>query len=336
MWAYEIEPVLVEYLSEQLEALRRAGAHAELIERDFIREGAFALSFAGGRYSHAILNPPYKKIGASSEYRLLLRKFGIETVNLYTAFLGLVVALTKEGGEIVAIIPRSFCNGVYFRPFRKWLLRNVAIKHIHVFESRAKAFKEDEVLQENIIIHLERGGVQEQVMRKYGSLFCVISFVILVLPTQSFAQKSVGSWELSIDADLQKEMRSRVAPKIAKSKALDDRNAFLEISDCTKYSVGFRFEADAKFNIEGMKDLDADGNKLAFSRVRDKKSEVTYRSFIVLGNSYTPWYFSFDGIDIALSGETLEICPVENESDTRCLRFRLNGFSQALKYVCSR
>ena len=257
-------------------------------------------------------------------------------MNLYTAFLGLVVALTKEGGEIVAIIPRSFCNGVYFRPFRKWLLRNVAIKHIHVFESRAKAFKEDEVLQENIIIHLERGGVQEQVMRKYGSLFCVISFVILVLPTQSFAQKSVGSWELSIDADLQKEMRSRVAPKIARSKALDDRNAFLEISDCTKYSVGFRFEADAKFNIEGMKDLDADGNKLAFSRVRDKKSEVTYRSFIVLGNSYTPWYFSFDGIDIALSGETLEICPVENESDTRCLRFRLNGFSQALKYVCSR
>jgi adenine-specific DNA-methyltransferase len=122
----------VGYLSEQFEALKEAGAHTEVIERDFIREGAFALSFGGAVYSHAILNPPYKKIGASSEYRLLLRGFGIETVNLYTAFLGLAVALTKEGGEIVAIVPRSFCNGAYFRPFREWLLKNVAIRHIHV------------------------------------------------------------------------------------------------------------------------------------------------------------------------------------------------------------
>lgn len=162
--AYEVEPLLVGYLSEQFEALKEAGAHTEVIERDFIREGAFALSFGGAVYSHAILNPPYKKIGASSEYRLLLRGFGIETVNLYTAFLGLAVALTKEGGEIVAIVPRSFCNGAYFRPFREWLLKNVAIRHIHVFESRTRAFQEDAVLQENIIIHFERGAAQERVM----------------------------------------------------------------------------------------------------------------------------------------------------------------------------
>jgi Eco57I restriction-modification methylase len=127
--AYEIEPVLVGYLAQQLAALRKAGAEAELVQRDFITEGAFALSFGGQPYSHAILNPPYKKIGASSEYRLLLRRCGIETVNLYTAFLGLAVALTKDGGEIVAIIPRSFCNGMYFRPFREWLLRKATIKH---------------------------------------------------------------------------------------------------------------------------------------------------------------------------------------------------------------
>ena len=150
MRAYEIEPVLVEYLSAQLDALRATGAHAELTQRDFIREGAFALSFGGAIYSHVILNPPYKKIGASSEYRLLLRQFGIETVNLYTAFLGLYsFAHKKEArGEIVAIVPRSFCNGTYFRPFRQWLLQKVSIRRIHVFESRAKAFKDDDVLQE--------------------------------------------------------------------------------------------------------------------------------------------------------------------------------------------
>jgi adenine-specific DNA-methyltransferase len=145
--AYEIEPMLVGYLNERLmhiESVATARAQkirSEVVERDFIREGAFALAFGGARYTHAILNPPYKKIGANSEYRLLLRKEGIETVNLYTAFMALAIGLTKEGGEIVAIIPRSFCNGTYFRPFRHWLLERVALRHIHVFESRKKAFR---------------------------------------------------------------------------------------------------------------------------------------------------------------------------------------------------
>jgi len=91
---------------------------------------------------------------------LSLRSVGIETVNLYSAFLALTVALTLPGGQIVAIIPRSFCNGPYYRPFRDFMLERAAIQHMHLFESRSKAFKDDAVLQENIIIHLERGGKQ--------------------------------------------------------------------------------------------------------------------------------------------------------------------------------
>src|SRR3990172_2334171 len=69
----------------------------------------------------------------------------------------------EDGGEIVAIIPRSFCNGPYYRPFRELLLKNRAIQHIHVFEARNKAFSEDEVLQENIIIKLKKAGIQGNV-----------------------------------------------------------------------------------------------------------------------------------------------------------------------------
>jgi hypothetical protein len=167
--AYEIDPILIQYLRDRLAQMEDFGAaggrkiETEIVERDFIKEGAFRASFGGARYSHAILNPPYKKIGANSEYRLLLRKEGVETVNLYTAFLGLAVALTREGGEIVAIVPRSFCNGAYFRPFREWLLGQVAIRHIHVFESRKKAFSDDDVLQENIIVRFEKGAAQDAV-----------------------------------------------------------------------------------------------------------------------------------------------------------------------------
>jgi hypothetical protein len=70
----------------------------------------------------------------------------------------LAVAMAAPRGQIVAIIPRSFCNGPYYRPFRDFILDRAAIRHMHLFESRNKAFRDDEVLQENVIIRLERGG----------------------------------------------------------------------------------------------------------------------------------------------------------------------------------
>jgi len=52
---------------------------------------------------------------------------------------------------MVAITSRSFCNGPYFRPFREFFLGQMSFEHIHVFESRKEAFRDDDVLQENII-----------------------------------------------------------------------------------------------------------------------------------------------------------------------------------------
>ncbi|WP_411348685.1 BsuBI/PstI family type II restriction endonuclease [Paenibacillus sp. WLX2291] len=115
-------------------------------------------------FSHVILNPPYKKISSTSLHRKLLRNVGIETGNLYSAFVALAINLLQENGELVAIIPRSFCNGPYFKTFRKLILDKTAIKHIHLFKSRNSAFHEDKVLQENIIISLEKGTKQENVL----------------------------------------------------------------------------------------------------------------------------------------------------------------------------
>jgi adenine-specific DNA-methyltransferase len=136
----------------------------KVIVGDFIQEGI--ISYLTGRYTpidYAILNPPYKKINSDSKHRLLLRKAGIETGNLYSAFVALSILLMKKGGELVAIIPRSFCNGPYFKPFREFLLERTSIKQIHIFNARDKAFKEDNVLQENIIIHLKKGEIQGDV-----------------------------------------------------------------------------------------------------------------------------------------------------------------------------
>lgn len=155
--AYEIDDILRGHLAQHLAGYNQVKAN--IIAGDYI-ELATVEGLQRQGYTHAILNPPYKKINSNSAHRLALRRVGIETVNLYSAFVALAVAQAAPGGQIVAIIPRSFCNGPYYRPFRDFILERAAVRHMHLFESRSKAFKDDEVLQENIIIRLERDGQQ--------------------------------------------------------------------------------------------------------------------------------------------------------------------------------
>jgi len=161
---YEIDPALLPYLKDTLRACRERCAAAgvefedDVQTEDFLSVGSEMLD--GGlfarpvaRFTHAILNPPYRKIHTESEARRLIRAVGVETSNLYTAFLALVVKLLDPGGELVAITPRSFCNGPYFKPFRDLFLDAMELRRIHVFEARDRAFGDDNVLQENVILH---------------------------------------------------------------------------------------------------------------------------------------------------------------------------------------
>lgn len=168
--AYELDSEVLSSLktnlSEHADHLMETGIRAlpEIVEGDFIQEGVISYMF--GRHKpadYAILNPPYRKINSDSPHRRLLRRVGVETVNLYSGFVALATLLLKDGGELVAIIPRSFCNGLYYRPFREFLLSKTVIKQIHIFDSRNKAFKDDGVLQENIIIHLVKNTLQGEV-----------------------------------------------------------------------------------------------------------------------------------------------------------------------------
>jgi len=158
---WEIDDILRHYLKNVLEHYEQRGQGKisfNIHATDFIEDACVALQLGNmNRYTHAILNPPYKKIKSNSKHRHFLRKVGIETVNMYSAFVALSILLLEEGGEIVAIIPRSFCNGTYYRPFRRMILATCGIQHIHLFESRTRAFRDDEVLQENVIIHLIKG-----------------------------------------------------------------------------------------------------------------------------------------------------------------------------------
>ena len=169
---YEVAPELMGYLRNtldesvlQLEAAQiRADAsihsadfilsHSNGLQANFFRE----FQSKDARFTHVIMNPPYRKIRSGSEHRYALREAGIETSNLYTGFMFLAAQKLQDGGEMVAIVPRSFCNGLYFKPFRKQFFSMMGLQHIHIFEKRDSAFASDGVLQENIIIHAIKGA----------------------------------------------------------------------------------------------------------------------------------------------------------------------------------
>jgi adenine-specific DNA-methyltransferase len=168
---YEIDATLLSYLSDNLvncrNIINEKGIEfkTNIINFDFIEDAVSKIVKEEiPQFTHAILNPPYKKINSKSDHRKLLRLVNLEAVNLYSAFVGLSLLCLKEDGELVAIIPRSFCNGNYYKPFRELLIKNASIQKIHIFDRRNQAFKDDDVLQENIIIHLIKGGKQGNVL----------------------------------------------------------------------------------------------------------------------------------------------------------------------------
>jgi adenine-specific DNA-methyltransferase len=106
------------------------------------------------RYDRIILNPPYSKISADSTAARVTRDIvGHNETNIYSAFMACCLKLLSDNGEMVALIPRSFCNGTMFRNFRRFISSKFSIDEIYLFETR-KIFAESDVLQEVLIIKI--------------------------------------------------------------------------------------------------------------------------------------------------------------------------------------
>lgn len=158
---WENDPKLTDLLRETMtgcqSALAAAGHSMEFAIRteDFVLEHAQPALFrdAGGpRFDWAVMNPPYFKLRKDSEYARLMEHVVHGQPNIYALFMAVAADLLVTGGQLVAITPRSYFNGPYFKRFRKWFLGQMTARHIHTFESRDAAFREDAVLQENVIL----------------------------------------------------------------------------------------------------------------------------------------------------------------------------------------
>lgn len=110
-----------------------------------------------------IMNPPYRKLTTRSRERQALAADGVDCPNLYCTFLAAGTLALKPRGQLVAITPRSFANGPYFDAFRQFLLSEVGVDRLHIFESRSTVFADSDVLQENVVVSATRSGKREHV-----------------------------------------------------------------------------------------------------------------------------------------------------------------------------
>lgn len=170
--AYELDTTLAKDLRATLadcsSAARAVGVQVdwEVIEADYIVDSVERMLQSWmapplNSFNAVILNPPYRKINVGSDTHSFLRAVGVDAPNLYAAFVAVAVRMLEPMGELVAITPRSFANGRYFRNFRRDLLSRLTFRRFHLYESRDRAFGDDGVLQENVIFHAVAGQVDK-------------------------------------------------------------------------------------------------------------------------------------------------------------------------------
>lgn len=151
----ERDPNLYEYLRENILAIQKrfSCCKCSINNIDFYSFAKKAIA-DNIRFNRVIINPPYSKISSRDENYSLLQELNVITPNAYTSFIKMCLRLMDEDGELVAIVPRSFCNGTLFTHFRVDLLKQASIHFIHLFNSRKKVFQEYGINQEVVIIKI--------------------------------------------------------------------------------------------------------------------------------------------------------------------------------------
>ena len=109
-------------------------------------------------YDLVISNPPYFKIGKDDPRAVAWASVVHGQPNIYALFMAISAELLSESGELVYIVPRSFASGPYFKRFREVFFKRVAPTAIHLFESRRDVFRNQTVLQENLVLTARRRG----------------------------------------------------------------------------------------------------------------------------------------------------------------------------------
>lgn len=214
---FENDPEVLPFLRKMMERCSEMlGEHGhsmsyEIHAKDFILDAAatifgppslFCDPYELGEFDGAIMNPPYFKVNKASSYARVMDDVVHGQPNIYAFFLAAAARMLRPDGELVAITPRSFCNGLYFRGFRHWFFENMALDRIHLFESRTETFRD--VLQESLITASHRlGKVSMDVTISTSRGLNAHAANVTTLPITTVVDDSCGHANIRIPASVE-------------------------------------------------------------------------------------------------------------------------------------
>lgn len=164
---YEIDDHVIGHLTRNMNDVaaqfQRCGASFtyEIRQEDFVLARP---DLEEERFQLSSINPPYFKYNSkTSPYSAATTDLYKGNPNIYASFMAIVSNCLGDDGQMVAIVPRSFTNGLYFKGFRHFLNSTLSLDDLHVFGARNKVFKDLSVLQENVICHYSRASQQPNI-----------------------------------------------------------------------------------------------------------------------------------------------------------------------------
>ena len=171
---YETDEKIIQLLKSNLEWICRQSVVSikyKIISENYILSQALEYNHMIGanpapdKFDMVIGNPPYMKVSKDAPEAKSMADICYGAPNLYFLFAGMSLFNTRERGELVYIIPRSWTSGAYFKKFRQEFLQTGVLEHIHLFVSRDRVFEQENVLQETIIIKVRKTCIKPQRIR---------------------------------------------------------------------------------------------------------------------------------------------------------------------------
>lgn len=152
---YELDSSVIPLLEQNMIDISKIFSAKDSMFTYEIRNEDFVLARpdkSNVKYDLSIINPPYFKYSSKkSRYSGMTEDLFKGNPNIYASFMAIVAASLEKNGQMIAIVPRSFKNGLYFKGFRHYINDNLSLDRIHLFNARNAVFKSSAVLQENII-----------------------------------------------------------------------------------------------------------------------------------------------------------------------------------------
>ena len=159
---YEDDSNVINILTKNLEEIKNNSCktiNINIINDNYILSQKFSIKDNKNesmKYDFIISNPPYLKISTKAQESIHMKEVCYGAPNLYFLFASMSIYNMKAEGEMVYIMPRSWTSGAYFSKFREYMINNTKLLNIHLFSSREKVFKSENILQETIILRLKK------------------------------------------------------------------------------------------------------------------------------------------------------------------------------------